>query len=285
MNQFQVLANEYLSRNTNAFYHVPYTGMRNPGNPDYLNDLKNTFNDFSEQKLQSAVQELRCVLQGDLPQVFRSLGFDTMTVCVVPRAKAEESYHANQQLFRSTVQATIGQIDGLVDGTSYMRRHTNTKTTHLRNPVRNYIKDHRVRVWVIFGANVVERRTDTGFRGYPMLSEFGMMFGWQTQRSDSGGCGMRMRSLVFVRYTRCAASSVIRKRVSSLLYGAQKNCLRDLWSHGFGLVRPQQAPGSGSVQRRHPHLSRVRSTARAVPQLWPSEARAPRIHGRQPLLY
>src|ERR1035437_9634547 len=145
--------------------------------------------------------------------------------------------------------------------------------------------DHRVRVWVILGANVVERRMDTGFRGYPRLSEFGMMFGWQTQRSDSGGCGMRMRSLVFVRYTRCAAFSVIRKRVSSFLYGAQKNCLRDLWSHAFGLVRPQHAPGSGSVQRRHPHLSRVRSTARAVPQLWPSEARASRIPGRQPLLY
>src|ERR1039457_1621377 len=68
--------------------------------------------------------------------------------------------------------------------------------------------DHRARVWVILGANVVERRMDTGFRGYPMLSEFGIMFGWQTQRSDSGGCGMRMRSLVFVRYTRCAVFSV-----------------------------------------------------------------------------
>jgi hypothetical protein len=110
---------------------------------------------------------------------------------------------------------------------------------------------------------VVERRMDTGFLGYPMLFEFGMMFGWQTQRSDSGGCGMRMRSLVFVRYTRCAASLLIRKRVSSLLCGAQKSCERDLWSHAFGLVRPQ-APGSRSVQRRHPHLSRVRSAARAV---------------------
>lgn len=141
MNQFQVLANEYLSVNTNAFYHVPYVRMGNPGNPDYLNNLKNTFNDFSEQKLQSAVQELRRALQDDLPQIFQSLGFDTITVCVVPRAKAEESYHANQQLFRSTVQATIGQIDGFVDGTSYIHRHTDTKTTHLRIPIRNYTND------------------------------------------------------------------------------------------------------------------------------------------------
>jgi len=141
MNQFQVLANEYLSRNTNAFYHVPYTRMGNPGNPDYLNHLKNTFNNFPQQQVQSAVQELRRVLQDDLPQIFQSLGFDTMTVCVVPRAKAEEAYHANQQLFRSTVQATIGQIGGFADGTSYIRRHTNTRTTHLRNPVPNYIND------------------------------------------------------------------------------------------------------------------------------------------------
>ena len=126
---------------------------------------------------------------------------------------------------------------------------------------------------------------DTEFPGYSMLLKFGIMFGWQTQRSDSGGCGMRMRSLVFVRYTRCAVFLVIRKHVSSLLSGAQKNCLRGLWSNALGLVRPQHAPGSGSVQRRHPHLSRVRGAARAVSQFWPSETRASGIPGRQPFLY
>lgn len=141
MNQFQILANEYLSRNTNAFYHLPYTRMGNPGNPVYLNHLKNTFNNFSVQKLQSAVQELRCVLQDDLPQILQSLGFDSVTVCVVPRAKAEESYHANQQLFKSTVQTTIAQIGGCVDGTSYIRRHTDTRTTHLRKSIPNYVND------------------------------------------------------------------------------------------------------------------------------------------------
>jgi phosphoribosylpyrophosphate synthetase len=87
------------------------------------------------------VQKLRVVLRIDLPQFFQLLGLDTITVCVVPRAKSEQSYHANQHLFRSTVRATIGQINGFVDGTSYMRRHTNTKTTHLRNPVRGYVND------------------------------------------------------------------------------------------------------------------------------------------------
>ncbi len=143
MIQFQVLANEYLSRSTNAYYHVPYVRRGNPGNPDYLNDFKNTFNNFSNQKLQSAVRELQRVLQDDLPQILQSVGFDTMTVCVVPRAKAEEAYHANQQLFRSTVWAAIGQLDGFSDGTSFIRRHTNTRTTHLRTPVPNYTNDGR----------------------------------------------------------------------------------------------------------------------------------------------
>jgi hypothetical protein len=141
MNQFEILANEYLCRNTRAFYHVPYVRMGNPGNPDYVNVLKNTFNDFAKYKLMSAAQELQGVLLGDLPQILQSSGFEIMVVCVVPRAKAENSYHANQLLFKSTVRASIGQLEDFEDGTSYIRRHTNTRTTHLRNPVPNYNND------------------------------------------------------------------------------------------------------------------------------------------------
>lgn len=143
MNHFQINANDYLFRHTKAFYHVPYTGMGNSGNPNYLNDLKNTYNNFSAGKLQSAVQELQNTLREDLPQIFQSLGFNAIVVCVVPRAKAENAYHPNQQLFRTSVQAVIRQTFGFVDGTSYIRRHTNTKTTHLRTPIPKYINDGR----------------------------------------------------------------------------------------------------------------------------------------------
>jgi hypothetical protein len=141
MNQFVIFANEYLSTNTRAFYHVPYVGMGKPGNPDYVNDLKNTFNNFAEQKLMPATQKLQGVLRGDLPQVLQSSGLEMMTVCVIPRAKAEDSYHANQLLFKSTVQVAIRQMKGFEDGTGYIRRHTNTRTTHLRNPLSNYNND------------------------------------------------------------------------------------------------------------------------------------------------
>lgn len=141
MNQFEILANEYLHTNTRAYYHVPYVRMGNPGNPDYINDLKNTFNSFAQHKLMSAADELRGVLLGDLPQILQSSGFDIMTVCVVPRAKAEDFYHANQLLFKSTVRVSIRQLGGFEDGTSYIRRHTNTRTTHFRNSVPNYNND------------------------------------------------------------------------------------------------------------------------------------------------
>lgn len=141
MNQFEILANECLFRNTRAYYHVPYVRMGNPGNPDYVNVLKNTFNSFSDYKLMSAAQELQGVLLSDFPQILQSSGFKMMTVCLVPRAKAEDSYHANQLLFKSTMRAAIRQLEGFEDGTSYIRRHTNTRTTHLRNPIPNYIND------------------------------------------------------------------------------------------------------------------------------------------------
>jgi hypothetical protein len=141
MIQFQIHANDYLSTNTNAFYNLTYMGMGNAGNPNYLNDLKNTYNSFSHHKLQSAVNELRNVLDEDLPQIYQLLRFDVITICVVPRAKSENTYKANQQLFRKTVQECIKQRQGFADGTDYICRTTNTYTTHLGERAPNYVND------------------------------------------------------------------------------------------------------------------------------------------------
>lgn len=141
MIQFQIPANAFLTTTTKAFCHVPYTGMGSAENPNYLNDLKNTYNSFSQHKLQSAVNELLNVLNEDLPQIYQLLGFDILTICVVPRAKAENAYKTNQQLFRKTVQESIDQIHDLADGINYISRHTNTYTTHLGERAPNYIND------------------------------------------------------------------------------------------------------------------------------------------------
>jgi len=125
MNNFTIYANEYLKINIQGFYHTQYTGYRNIGNPDYLNDLKNTFNNFSETKLFNAKQELKNILKQDLFSFPKHL-----VICVVPRAKAQCNYTSNQLLFKKSVQEIIIDLS-FIDGTNTIIRENNTKTTHL----------------------------------------------------------------------------------------------------------------------------------------------------------
>jgi hypothetical protein len=139
VNNFTIEANEYLRQNIQAFYHTDYVGYLNPGNPDYINELKNTYNNFSGPKLNNAVQKLKSVLLEDLPSILRILQFNALTVCIVPRAKT--NYHPNQLLFKSTIRDVVNQLNGFHDGTDYIIRRTNTKTTHLRANTPNYNND------------------------------------------------------------------------------------------------------------------------------------------------
>ena len=52
MNKFEIKKNQYLNKDIQGFYHTHYLRYKQPGNPDFLNDLKNTFNDYSNQKLE-----------------------------------------------------------------------------------------------------------------------------------------------------------------------------------------------------------------------------------------
>jgi hypothetical protein len=141
MHQFQIQANEYLQSPTRGYYHLSYVGYGNLGNPDYINDLKNTFNNEYAEKLSAAQNSLLAVLRADIPALYAQLGHTELTVCVVPRAKAEHEYHQNQLLFRSVVSHFVHGFKGTVDGTRYIQRHTNTKTTHLRKEIPNFVND------------------------------------------------------------------------------------------------------------------------------------------------
>ena len=130
MYQFTIKANDYLHKDTLAFYHTDYVGYQQPGNPDFINALKNTFDNDSEWDLMSDIRQLETVLRTDLPIIYRKLG--KLTVCVVPRAKASSNYSSDQLLFKSTIQKYVKNSNGcFLDGTNYIIRHTNTKTTHL----------------------------------------------------------------------------------------------------------------------------------------------------------
>ena len=99
-----------------------------------------------------------------------------------------------------------------------------------------------------------ETRMDTGSSAFSMLLKLVMMFGWQIQPSESGGCGMHMRSAAFVRYIRCAVSFVIRRRVSSLLCVVQKNAcgVCGCMHMGWYLLRRYHFTDSVPWQSRRP---------------------------------
>jgi len=131
MNKFVIVSDdEYLDRNIQGFYNTDYTGYNNAGNPDYLNDLKNTFDNFAIEKLNKAGQELADVLKTDLSQFDKKL-----TICIVPRSKSESTYSHNQLLFKKVVQYLIKEL-GFQDGSDYIVRHADTKTTHLAHTPR-----------------------------------------------------------------------------------------------------------------------------------------------------
>lgn len=131
MNSFIIRPNEYLIREIEAYYHQDYTTFGTPGNPDFLNHLKNQFGNASTDLLQTSINELIEILNEDLNTIQNFYNGINMTVCVIPRAKMESFYTDGQKLFRRVVSHVVDNIDGYSNGTSYIIRHTNTRTTHM----------------------------------------------------------------------------------------------------------------------------------------------------------
>ena len=142
MNSFTIEKNNFLKQEIKGFYHTNFYGVTHPDNPNYLYKFKNDIHhNWTDSQLNYACGELRNVLLADLPQILQSLQLKTLTVCIVPRAKAGNSYRANQLLFKATVKSVVDQLNDFEDGTNYISRHTNTKTTHLRKPVEGFVND------------------------------------------------------------------------------------------------------------------------------------------------
>lgn len=146
MTPFTIEQNNYLTQDIQAFYHTDFGGTQLPNNPNFLYKLKNDpHHNWTDYRLQEAQQEFLRVLLNDLPEVLRQINKTPLTVCVVPRAKAENSYNQNQLLFKATVRIAINRLgNNFIDGTNYIERHTNTKTTHIRQPMEGYVNDGSV---------------------------------------------------------------------------------------------------------------------------------------------
>jgi len=142
MHQFTIEPNIFLNRVIIGFHHTGFWGKDHPENPNFLYKLKNDpHHNWTTWDLHMAQSQLEGILSVDLPAVLNNLAFNSMTVCVVPRAKAETFYRPDQKLFRTSVQNVIRKVDGCVDGTNFVVRNSNTKTTHLRYPVAGQIND------------------------------------------------------------------------------------------------------------------------------------------------
>lgn len=140
MEKFVITKNNFLKKNTQAYYHFDYTTYGTEGNPDFINHLKNQFGNTNSSILKKAKDELKNILREDLASIWEDLNriICIYTVCVIPRAKAENQYQSNQKLFKLAVKEIIEEYDdlfdystGFIDGTNYLIRHINTRTTHM----------------------------------------------------------------------------------------------------------------------------------------------------------
>jgi hypothetical protein len=133
MLQFIIESNDFLSQDIKAFYHADYLGggqWKVPGTiENIICTLKNDITPYSINVLQKTTQRLESILETDLSQIPNLIGKSSLTVCVIPRAKV--NYNANQLLFKSTLSNVADRLDRFHNGTNYIVRHTDTKTTHL----------------------------------------------------------------------------------------------------------------------------------------------------------
>jgi predicted amidophosphoribosyltransferase len=131
MMKYSVNRNGFLASDVNAFFHCDYIKYRAANNPDFIVELKNNFNNNSEFTLEQAQRKLASLLQSDLPKVAKVMGWIKPTVCVMPRSKVHAHYGQNQLGFVKTVAAALAEMSNFVDGSDYIVRKINTRTTHL----------------------------------------------------------------------------------------------------------------------------------------------------------
>ena len=147
MNELSLGLNAFLKKETQAFYFTEYTSYERRNKiknyPMYLLTLKNDPDrNWWESKLKEAEQQLLSILLTELPLVKKAINIEPLVICVVPRSKADNTYREDQLLFKQTIKNAIKQMnDVFIDGTDFIKRKVNTKTTHLRREIEGYEND------------------------------------------------------------------------------------------------------------------------------------------------
>ena len=165
MEKFTIKKNDILKQEIQGYFHTMYHRMRE-NNPEtlHINKLKNDKLSVSIEELEEAKSKLLQNLNDDIPKILNEYNQD-FTICVVPRAKIESVYKETQLFFKKTVSIFVENFNqsqkkqlflnktfcilgedfnqsqktfSLEDGTDYITRIKNTKTTHLRNIIGSY---------------------------------------------------------------------------------------------------------------------------------------------------
>ncbi len=131
MEYFSIQPNDCLSKTIQACYHSIYIGglerHKMQGTiENYICVLKNDFGNRCDNELNNAQRVLYSMIFEDL-QTIKSDSEANLTVCVVPRAKVFEN--KKQLLFKETVKQVVENL-GMNDGTDYLKRISDTQTTH-----------------------------------------------------------------------------------------------------------------------------------------------------------
>lgn len=127
----------FLTKEVRAYYHDDYHGgdqeLRDTAGTveNIITTLKNQFKDKSKEVLIQAGKNMIAILNKDLPQILRATGLEELVVCAIPRSKAKNSYISAQLLFKKAIEASVKNLDKFIDGTDYIVRHTDTRTTHM----------------------------------------------------------------------------------------------------------------------------------------------------------
>ena len=129
--KYIVEPNTHLDVSVNGYYHQYFIGFNRPGNPDFINILKNDNNSYSLPELIEAQNKVVDIVIEDLPLVKEEEQLENCLVVIVPRAKTLESYNPEQLMFKEAIKIAVSKLDGFEDGTDCIVRIKDSQTTHI----------------------------------------------------------------------------------------------------------------------------------------------------------
>lgn len=127
----------FLMKQVQAYYHADYHGgnkvLRETSGTveNIITTLKNQFKDKSSEDLLQVYNGMIYILNTDLPQILQITGKSELLVCAIPRSKTDSAYISKQLYFKMALKGCLTNLKDFVDGTDYIVRHTDTRTTHM----------------------------------------------------------------------------------------------------------------------------------------------------------